>query len=867
MNIMNRITLNMLRQNKRRTIVTIIGIILSTAMIAAVSTFSASFSDLFYRQEIDSSGDWHVSLRNASNEEIKRAQSDFSIDRAGRSTEEDTSFEAYTGSKIPEPIIFCEENVLSLNGIKASEGRLPNKPGEIILQEDFRVQGDRPITIGQTITLPIGEAVENPDDPTQQILSPTRTETFTVVGFFNRSLTTFAIKETAYFEALPAKNFTFHIDPLPASLYETLSNYPEEIGVQTHTTLLYHSGIFGDSGIMETLMIPVAIVGFIIFAASIMLIYNAFSISVSERSRQFGMLASIGATRKQKRNAVFFEGLVLGAIAIPIGIISGIVGIGITFWAISPWMMEAFGMTVPLQVKVVPLALLGAVLFSTVTILVSAWIPARRAARTTPIDAIRQTADIKLRAKKVKTPKFIEKLFGFEGTLALKNLKRYAKRYRATVFSLTVSIVLFLTTATFTSYMGQLIAMTRPNIQADVVYERSHYQGADEPLPPNVLREMRTLGTVTRMQNGSEIFLYAENGDALSDDMKSLRKQKNADEDSFYLRLLTLDQQSLAEYCKEANLPADILEAPNAAIVVNPIQIYFHEEKKRIRMNAFSEEIGQTLPLAWTEGYGEESPSTGEYEKHILTIPGIDLTLAAYTDVRPLHVDANSELPTLIVSKETYDTLLKSIDDSTHTLLFDPKNEPYGLESFNIYERTCEFTSFQSTDSTALTKILDENYAGKYRGFVNDLAEQLRSSRRMIDLMSVFFYGFITLIALVTVANVFNTVSTGIALRTREFAMLRSVGMTKKGFNRMIRLESVFYGLKSLLYGLPVSIALCALIYSVLRNDFTFPFFLPIVPILIAVCTIFFIVSLTMLYASSKVKKANIVSALTSEVF
>lgn len=390
MNIMNRITLKMLRQNKRRTIVTIIGIILSTAMIAAVSTFSASFSDLFYRQEIDSSGDWHVSLRNASNEEIKRAQSDFSIDRAGRSTEEDTSFEAYTGSKIPEPIIFCEENVLSLNGIKASEGRLPNKPGEIILQEDFRVQGDRPITIGQTITLPIGEAVENPDDPTQQILSPTRTETFTVVGFFNRSLTTFAIKETAYFDALPAKNFTFHIDPLPASLYETLSNYSGEIGVQTHTTLLYYSGIYGDMDMMEALFVPIVIVGLIIFVASIMLIYNAFSISVSERSRQFGMLASIGATRKQKRNAVFFEGLVLGAIAIPIGIVCGIIGIGITFWAISPWMMEAFGMTVPLQVKVVPLALLGAVLFAAVTIFVSAWIPARRAARTTPIDAIRQ---------------------------------------------------------------------------------------------------------------------------------------------------------------------------------------------------------------------------------------------------------------------------------------------------------------------------------------------------------------------------------------------------------------------------------------------------------------------------------------------
>lgn len=867
MNIMNRITLNMLRQNKRRTIVTIIGIILSTAMIAAVSTFSASFSDLFYRQEIDSSGDWHVSLRNASNEEIKRAQSDFSIDRAGRSTEEDTSFEAYTGSKIPEPIIFCEENVLSLNGIKASEGRLPNKPGEIILQEDFRVQGDRPITIGQTITLPIGEAVENPDDPTQQILSPTRTETFTVVGFFNRSLTTFAIKETAYFEALPAKNFTFHIDPLPASLYETLSNYPEEISVQTHTTLLYHSGIFGDSGIMETLMIPVAIVGFIIFAASIMLIYNAFSISVSERSRQFGMLASIGATRKQKRNAVFFEGLVLGAIAIPIGIISGIVGIGITFRIISPWMMEAFGMTVPLYVKVVPLALLGAVLFSAVTIFVSAWIPARRAARTTPIDAIRQTADIKLRAKKVKTSKFVEKLFGFEGTLALKNLKRYAKRYRATVFSLTVSIILFLTTATFTSYMGQSLSLAQTTLGADVLYVRYPMERTQEDapsfLPQNVTNELRALDTVTRMQAGKKISLYAGNDSLLSKEMMSFRKDVGIT-DPFELSVIALDPQSFAEYCKEAKLPADILAAPNAAIVVNQVRVS-SSSQKYAQIGAFSEKIGQTLPISWnTWGYNESVPE-GEDHEQLVSVNAGTLTLAAYTDVRPLHVESAASTPTLIISEETFDAIVKSVDTEIHSSKLE---NSYHFDSgpINVYTQITETFSFKTTDSQKLVNLLND-YQGEYGGYTSDIAGQMRTGRRMLDMMNVFFYGFITLITLVAVANVFNTISTGITLRTREFAMLRSVGMTKKGFNRMIRLESVFYGLKSLLYGLPISIVLCVLMYMGLNREFGFPFFLPVIPILIVVCTIFFIVSLTMLYSTAKVKKTNIVSALTSEVF
>lgn len=867
MNIMNRITLNMLRQNKRRTIVTIIGIILSTAMIAAVSTFSASFSDLFYRQEIDSNGDWHVSLRSATNEDIKRAQSDFSITRAGRSTEEATSLEETSEYSSFFSIIFCEESVPSLNGIKASEGRLPNAAGEIALPEDYNEQNEKPITIGQTITLPIGELVESEDEEHSWRLSPTRTETFTVVGFLTHTGSAFAVKDFSYFDALPTKNFTFHLDPLPSSLYATLSNYPEKVGVQTHSSLLYYSGIYGDMDMMEALFVPIVIVGLIIFIASIMLIYNAFSISVSERSRQFGMLASIGATRKQKRNAVFFEGLVLGAIAIPIGIVCGIIGIGITFRIISPWMMEAFGMTVPLYVKVVPLALLGAVLFSAVTIFVSAWIPARRAARTTPIDAIRQTADIKLRAKKVKTSKFVEKLFGFEGTLALKNLKRYAKRYRATVFSLTVSIILFLTTATFTSYMGQSLSLAQTTLGADVLYVRYPMERTQEDapsfLPQNVTNELRALDTVTRMQAGKKISLYAGNDSLLSKEMMSFRKDVGIT-DPFELSVIALDPQSFAEYCKEAKLPADILAAPNAAIVVNQVRVS-SSSQKYAQIGAFSEKIGQTLPISWnTWGYNESVPE-GEDHEQLVSVNAGTLTLAAYTDVRPLHVESAASTPTLIISEETFDAIVKSVDTEIHSSKLE---NSYHFDSgpINVYTQITETFSFKTTDSQKLVNLLND-YQGEYGGYTSDIAGQMRTGRRMLDMMNVFFYGFITLITLVAVANVFNTISTGITLRTREFAMLRSVGMTKKGFNRMIRLESVFYGLKSLLYGLPISIVLCVLMYMGLNREFGFPFFLPVIPILIVVCTIFFIVSLTMLYSTAKVKKTNIVSALTSEVF
>lgn len=864
MNIMNRITLKTLRQNKRRTIVTIIGIILSTAMIAAVSTFSASFSDLLYRQEVDSRGDWHVSLRDATDDDIQRAESDFPIDCAGQSTEEFTSLKGYTEDDSFFSIVFCEENILSLNAIKPSVGRLPSNPGEIALPEDYEGQNREKIALGQTIELPVGEAAENPEDPNTLTLSPNRTETFTVVGFLANSGSAFAIKDASYFAAIPTKNFTFRVNPLPRSLYATLSNYPETVRVQTHSTLLYYSGVYGDFDMMEALIIPIIIVGLIIFIASIMLIYNAFSISVSERSRQFGMLASIGATRKQKRNAVLFEGFILGIIAIPIGIICGIVGIGITFWAVSPWVMDVFQTTVPLQVKVVPAALIGAVLFSAITILISAWIPAKRAARTTPIDAIRQSNDIKLRTRKIKTPAWITKIFGFEGTLALKNLKRYAKRYRTTIFSLTVSIILFLSTATFTSYMSQSIQMSQSGIAADVIYTRYPSESPEETDPflsESVFNEMRALNGVTRVQAGQQIELYTKDSSALSQEMRAFHESLY-EENSYFdpnaslnVRIIGLDDQSIREYCSEADLSPDILSTPGSAIVVNEVRVS-SEKQKYQTLKMFSEKEGQTLPITWICN-AEDGSETYE-------VSGGSLTFSAYTTVRPLSVESSSSTPTILVSRDTFKQMIETLSQGIQSL---QSNTSVSIDEYssNILNGVHEFAAFNTDDSVALINELND-FQQTYGGYSTDIASTLRNSRRMLDLMGVFFYGFITLITLVAVANVFNTISTGITLRTREFAMLRSVGMTKKGFNRMIRLESVFYGLKSLLYGIPLSILVCVLMYLGLNRDFGFSFFLPILPFILVFIAIFLIVGATMLYSASKIKKMNIVSALTSEV-
>lgn len=140
-----------------------------------------------------------------------------------------------------------------------------------------------------------------------------------------------------------------------------------------------------------------------------------------------------------------------------------------------------------------------------------------------------------------------------------------------------------------------------------------------------------------------------------------------------------------------------------------------------------------------------------------------------------------------------------------------------------------------------------------------------QEEQQLITILSVFVYGFIALITAISVANIFNTISTSVSLRKREFGMLKSVGMTPKGFNKMINYESIFYGVKSLLYGIPLSIGVMLLIYRSMMHSFDYNFELPWMSLLFVVIAIFVIVGSAMLYSSSKIKKENIIDALKQE--
>lgn len=863
MNIMYRVTLKSMIKNKRRTIVTIIGVIISVAMITAVSTFSASISSLYRRQEIYDNGDWIVSFRSIDKTAAAKLEQEQMFDKTGRSSRDffvPLSSGTDAGVSDYMEILFADQNTMELNSIKATQGRLPQTANEICLPEGGETFSS--YQIGDEIELSYGIRMYEGDRMTatssyvegESFLTLTK-QTFTITGFCEGyGIRRYFPNAVAGFsaDALPAQaqlNLTARTATIQTDTYGQIYSLAQQYDIdrgtlQFHNTLLNYSGVMSDLGLFTTLLIPTTIIGLIIMVGSIMLIYNAFAISVSERSKQLGMLASVGATRRQKRGSVLFEGLVIGVIAIPLGIVCGIAGIGVTFWAISPWIMSAFSVSVPFRVEVVPIAIVGAVLFSAFTIFVSAWMPAKRASKITPIEAIRQSQDVRLRAKSVKTSRLTKKLFGFEGELAMKNLKRNRKRYRATIFALGISVVLFLSTAGFNSYMALSYGMTQESMPYDV-YFYTYFDASDS--------EMALLG-LPQAEEAERNRNFSLEGELpyneASRELKALYAEQLPESIPLTIEIFALDSASQARYLEKAGLDPHLLDEKNSAVAINR---YLYANGHNYSEHRVVDEEQVSSVSAYCSFYSYEDGAetlTKLYSEQPFSIQ-------AFTTETPLCVSeksGNESRLALIVSDETMDEMLSQLTAQAQSIPSLEKDNP-SIE-FSSNRLYC----YRTDQAEALCDALKG-----YEGHAENLIEVKAQEQNMLNVLNVLLYGFITLITMISVANIFNTISTSISLRTREFAMLRSVGMTKQALNRMLRFESMFYGMKALLWGIPISILIEFLMYGGLSRNFSFGFYLPVIPLVIVVLAIFVIVGVTMLYSASKVKKANIISILTQE--
>lgn len=861
MNIVNQLTIRHLKQNKRRTLVTIIGVIISVAMVTAVSTLVFSFSDLMIRQAIADTGEWHVQYQDVNREQLAAIHDDDATQTVAITRE--LGYAPLEGGQNPnKPYLFVNEydtQGFARFPVELSKGRLPKTDKEVVISEAVATNAKVKYEIGDRLTLRVGERFENggdhPLDQTEPLrreegkltetLQHIKTKDYIVVGFIKRPA-----RETAW---APGYTITSYVDEniigandrvdaavvlqkVNRSLFahaEDLANRNNIETVWYNNKLLHYYGLSNSEASYSTIFSLAAVLMAVIMVGSVSLIYNAFAISVSERSRHLGMLASVGATKRQKRNSVLFEGAVIGLISIPVGILCGIAGIGLTFWFMNPMIQEALWTTEKLTLIVNPLSLLISCVVSMLTIFISTYLPAIKASRISAMDAIRQTTDVKLTAKAVKTSKFIRKFFGIEAEIGLKNLKRNKRRYHAIVFSLVVSIVLFLTVSFFTAGMKQSLELSQEGVNYDIEVSYGHGQRIDDRLIQSIV----SLDGVTEYYVIQELDKNAWVDEAIIADelQKKVKDDRSLLQDGKYpydIRIHAINDSSLQVYAKAVGADYEQLTNPDhpAAIVMDTIRYKDKNTGKYVQTKAIYTKVGQSIELS-------NSPKeTGEKTK------ASRVTVAALTDQVPMGMSPIGVGGlNIIVSERVMNRLADGEDTAlAHTFLYLKSTEPMKTEQ--------EIEEMQVTRLQA------------YNSY-----QSRRSEEQQILLMSVFSYGFIILISAVSIANIVNTISTGVSLRKREFAMLKSVGMTPKGFSKMMNYESMFYGVKSLLFGLPVSFVVMYMIYRAFANKFSYGFSLPWVSIVSVIAAVFVIVGSAMLYSGAKVKKDNIIDALKQE--
>lgn len=898
MNILHLYTRRALKENRVRTWVTIIGVVLSMALFTAV--IEGAYSGLCYMRNItiEDSGTYQGYFYDLSEKEAEQAKAASFVRKTARWQEVGW---ASNGGEIEEKPYFLVDaldgDLGDLVRLKLVFGRLPETNDELILPRQWYNEQDREFVEGESLSLALGSRVSGEETlcfqdayrGEEEALLIAFSRTYKVVGVYEAFDNQIEIGNRSFYRALTAGKGVggyqvFFTLQHPYLLRSVLNKQTISDRWNVNGRLMRYYGIVEEDNIAMVLYGLAAILVLLVMFGSISLIYNSFSISVADRTRQLGILKSIGATKKQIRASVRYEALLLAGVGIPVGLLVGCAGIGITLWAIR----DVFTALVPnyetkMELVLSPIPLVIAVLICLVTVLISASVPAKRAARLQPIDAIRQSRDVRIKAREVRTSKLTETLFGFEGAMGAKNFKRNRKRYRATVLSLFMSVVLFISASSFCAYLTDSVRTMAGEETFDLLCQ------LPTEYAPNLMREMKQINGVTRTAfsckaGGSRLdFGYSAKPEALSDEYHSMpthRMQSGAADENIDLAVLYLDDETFRAICKENELDPERYfnaEQPTGVLQNEVVEmIRDGSARKWYRYDLLNE---SALPVEATtravikrEGYTWNYRMSDETE-----------VIEYYPNAYVEEQKANAVHGRYELNSERADEILPMADVlETRTYTADAVVKPDGFclttDRAAILYPFSALPEAEQKAGTATVFFEAKNHKAVEKEMLNlieqkgmldthviNFAEERENSRMIVGVVNVFAYGFIILISLIAVANVFNTISTNIMLRRREFATLKSIGLGEKGFRRMLNYECVIYGFRALLLGLPVSLLVTFLIHRVIGESLQTGFYVPWYSIAIAIGSVFLVVFVTMLYARHRLRKDNPIDALKNE--
>ena len=932
MNLMKTLTLKNLKLNRKRTIVTIVGIILATALLSALVTLVSSFQYSMIKYQKQKDGDFHVKFSNVKMSEL----SEFKNNRNIESTFETMGmgFAKLDGCKNEDKpyayVMATDEAGFERGCFKLIEGRMAKNEDEIVIPRHLKTNGRIDIKVGDEITLDVGKRYDSNTEGVisencayeheAETLTDTVTKHYKVVGIMERpgygmedysaagytfvtysdelaaidngtkseaseADTTLTVYSRYTQKALRNKDaVTADIIGVDEKLFEKANNSSVEMSSEESDRFLkemenakydiYMNGylinyecVFPIDGSFKALFTVAAVVALIIILTSVYCIKNSFNISITEKIRQYGMLASVGATRQQIKSSVKTEAAMLGVVGIPVGTMSGILASLILVKVVNA--LSAGWLNVALSFHTSLPALILAVILSIATIYFSATGSARRAAKVTPLEAIRNTKEIKIKSAKLKTPAIIGRIWGIGGVISYKNIKRNNKKYRTTVTSIVICSVTFIVISYFMSVAFSMVGMSYASTDYNIGINMSCKKDID----------IEKLTKLVSGIEGVDDYLVGAGYDFDVSKPKYTKeygeycRQLYADsEDVSQMFLITvLDDKSYDKYASDAG----IKNAAAGAILVNKctFDVYNENSSKYAKkeMELYKYKAGDTIECGYNvyddassddnavEGGTESSTEDNSGYVDEETINNgvrktVDVTIAGVTDKVPIGYKGYSN------------TLLFMNQKGFESLWGDGKNgneiKP-GYASYSAYVVAENADEYQDTFEKETEGNPEYSQISFY---VSNLDKEMRDEKSLFTLLGVFAYGLIVVIALIGITNIINTLSTGMELRSREFATLRSIGMTDKQFVGMVRLESVFISVKALVIGVPLGILISYLLCVMMnRMDDAIIYEPPYKAIILCILVVIMLIYAIMKLSMTKLRHNNIIETIKNE--
>ena len=948
MNFMKTLTLKNLKLNRKRTIVTIVGIILATALLSALVTLVSSFQYSMIEYQKQKGGDFHVKFSNVKMSEL----SEFKNNRNIESTFETMGmgFAKLDGCKNEDKpyayVMATDEAGFERGCFNLIEGRMAKNEDEIVIPRHLKTNGRIDIKVGDEITLDIGKRYDSNTESVisencayeheAETLTDTVTNHYKVVGIMERpgygmedysaagytfvtysdelaaidngtksekseADTTLTVYSRYTKKALRNKDaVTADIIGVDEKLFEKANNSSVEMSAEESDRFLkemenakydiYMNGylisyecVFPIDGSFKALFTVAAVVALIIILTSVYCIKNSFNISITEKIRQYGMLASVGATRRQIKSSVKTEAAMLGVVGIPVGTMSGILASLVLVKVVNA--LSASWLNFALSFHTSLPALILAVIMSIATIYFSATGSARRAAKVTPLEAIRNTKEIKIKSSKLKTPAIIGRIWGIGGVISYKNIKRNNKKYRTTVTSIVICSVTFIVISYFMSMAFSVVGMSYASADYNIGINMSYKK--------DIHIDIEKLSKLVSGIEGVDDYLVGAGYDFDVDKPEYTKEYgeycrqvyDNSDDVSQMFLITVLDDKSYDKYASDAG----IKNAAAGAILVNKgtFDVYNENSSKYVKkeMELYKYKAGDTIECGYnvyddassddnaaesdTESStddnnaveGDTESSTEDNSGYVdeETINNgvrktVDVTIAGVTDKVPIGYKSYSYATLLFMNQKGFESLWA--DGKSNEL----KQRYVSYSAYVVAENADEYQDTFEKETEGNPEYSQISFS------VSNLDKQMRDEKSLFTLLGVFAYGLIVVIALIGITNIINTLSTGMELRSREFATLRSIGMTEKQFAGMVRLESVFISVKALVIGVPLGILISYLLCVIMnRMDGAIIYELPYKAIILCIVVVIMLIYAIMKLSMTKLRHNNIIETIKNE--